>query len=448
MTRNLPVVAIIGGGFAGTCLALQLQGRATVVVFEPAPPGPGLAYGAAAPSHLLNVPAAGMSARPDRPADFAEWLARQPDAPPAPASGPRFAPRQLYGRYLQALWAEAAPGLRHSPDLAESVTRRPGGGFRIAAANGEAVEADHVVLAAGGFAAEPGAPPALVGNPWDPAALDGLAPDAPLLLVGLGLTMVDVLLNLRERGHAGPVLAISRHGWMPLSHVEGAFPAPWPMPLPEGRVPGVLDLWRWLRREAAHAAAAGQPWQAVPDGIRPAVQRIWQGWDAAERGRFLRHARSAWNLHRHRLAPEVAAQVAAEHAVGGLETMAARLVDWAPVAGEGSPLTVTLRRRDGTGLRRQVARIILCTGPEGGRAWRRMPPVPGLLAEGLLRDDAQGLGLAVTPAGDALDAAGQVVPGLHVLGALTRGALWEITAVPDIRQQAAALADRIASGKA
>ncbi|ONG51620.1 hypothetical protein BKE38_15835 [Pseudoroseomonas deserti] len=442
MTRNLPVVAIIGGGFAGTALALQLAGKAEVTLFEPGPVGPGLAYGTAEPAHLLNVPAAGMSPFPDRPSDFADWLAAQPDAPPPPAEGPRFAPRRLYGRYLQALWS-ASPA-RHVPRGVASVTQAEGGGFRVTDTAGEVLEVDRVVLAVGGFAAEAGAPPHLAGDPWNPAALEGLDPQAPLLLVGLGLTMVDVLLALRDRGHVGPVTAISRHGWLPLSHVAGAFPPPWPMTLAEGEAPGVRAAFRWLRVEVARAAAAGQPWQAVIDGVRPLVQRIWRGWDLSERRRFLRHARSAWNLHRHRLAPEASARIEDELASGGLRPVAARLAGWR-VAGQG--VEAVLRHRDGREEVLPVARIILCTGPEGGRAWREAAPVAGLLAKGLLAEDALGLGLAVSPEGVALDTAGRPVAGIDVLGPLTRGALWEITAVPDIRVQAAALANCIDSGK-
>ncbi|WP_160000640.1 FAD/NAD(P)-binding protein [Roseomonas sp. 18066] len=443
MTRNLPVVAIIGGGFAGTALALQLAGKAGVTLFEPAPVGPGLAYGTAEPAHLLNVPAAGMSPFPDKPAHFTDWLAAQPDAPPLPAAGPRFAPRYLYGRYLQELWAAAAPAIRHVPRGVASV-ERAGAGFRVTDTSGEAFAVDRVVLAVGGFAATPGAPPHLAGDPWDPAALEGLAPEAPLLLVGLGLTMVDVLLALRERGHVGPVTAISRHGWLPLSHLMGVFPPPWPMALAEGEAPGVLAAFRWLRVEVARAAAAGQPWQAVIDGVRPLVQRIWRGWDSVQRRRFLRHARSAWNLHRHRLAPEAAGRIGAELATGGLRPVAARLADWR-VGAQG--VEAVLDRRGGGQEVLSVARIILCTGPEGGAAWREAAPVAGMLAAGLLAPDALGLGLSVSPEGVALDAAGQQVAGIDVLGPLTRGALWEITAVPDIRLQVAGLADRIDRGK-
>ncbi|WBV43542.1 FAD/NAD(P)-binding protein [Pseudoroseomonas cervicalis] len=436
MTRRQKVVAILGGGFSGLALALQLRGRARVVLYEPGPVGPGLAYGTAQPAHLLNVPATGMSLFPDRPGHFAEWLG-------APAGPPVFAPRATYGRYLHAQWRDAAaadPSLQHRPQAVTALTPRAGGGLLVTDAAGGQEAVDEAVLAVGGFAAGAGAPPLCWGNPWDPAALRGLAPDAPVLLVGQGLTMVDVLLALREAGHRGPVLAISRHGWWPLPHVGGAFPPPRPVELPEGE--GVLALWRRVRAAARVAMAEGQPWQAVLDGVRPQVQRIWQGWPEAERARFQRHARTAWNLHRHRLAPEVAARLAEERAGGTLRGLAARLLRWEP-AGEG--VRATLRRRGGGEEVRDVARIILCTGPEGGQAWRQAEPLRTLLAEGRVATD--GLGLATDAQGRALDAAGQPVPGLSVLGPLTRGRLWEVTAVPEIRAQAAALADRIAGGK-
>ncbi|MDB5370915.1 MAG: dependent oxidoreductase, partial [Roseomonas sp.] len=359
-------VAIIGGGFAGTALAVLLRATlpadARVLLFEPAPrAGPGLAYGTADPSHVLNVPAGGMSLHPDRPGHFAEWLASRPDAPAAPPEGgPVFAERVLYGTYLeeQLAAAMAAPGaaLRLLRQRVEDITRLPGGGFRLLAGGGQH-DVARVLLAPGGFASAPGQPPHLAGNPWDPATLEGIDPAATVLLVGMGLTMVDMLLSLRRRGHQGRVVAISRHGWLPAAHVAGPFPPPWPVEAPRGA--GPASWCRVLRREAARAAAAGQPWQAVMDGARAQVQRVWQGWSMAQRATFLRHGRTAWNLHRHRLAPSIAGRLAGECASGGLETLAARLESWQPEA-DGT-VTALLRPRHGAPRRLAVARIVLCT---------------------------------------------------------------------------------------
>ncbi|EHM00381.1 FAD dependent oxidoreductase [Acetobacteraceae bacterium AT-5844] len=435
-------VAIIGGGFAGTALAVRLQATlpadARILLFEASSrTGPGLAYGTTDPSHLLNVPAGGMSLFPDRPAHFQEWLAGRPDAPEAPADGgPVFAPRALYGTYLEEQLAAALsrPGakLEVLPHRVESVEPLLGGGFRLGA-DGRSWQVERVLLAVGGFASAEGEPPYLIGNPWSPQALEGLDPEEPVLLVGMGLTMVDMLLSLRRQGHRGKVIGISRHGWLPLSHVCGPFPKPWPVELPADAGPAAIC--RILRREAARAAEAGQPWQAVMDGARPQVQRIWQGWSPAQRAIFLRHGRTAWNLHRHRLAPAVATTVAEERDSGGLEVLRARLGTWRP---EGNGVAATLRMAGGGQREVRAARIILCMGPDSASAWREVAPVPDLLQRGLARPDALGLGLEIaSPDGTLRDAAGQPVPGLSAIGPLTRGNLWEITAVPEIRAQVA-----------
>jgi uncharacterized NAD(P)/FAD-binding protein YdhS len=194
----------------------------------------------------------------------------------------------------------------------------------------------------------------------------------------------------------------------------------------------------------ARAAAAGQPWQAVADGLRPHLQRIWQGWTRQQRATFLRHGRTLWNLHRHRLAPSVGRILAEERASGRLETLAARLGDWKPAPDGG--VIATLRLRGGGERALPVARIILCVGPDSGSGWREAPPVPALVEAGLARIDPLGLGLLAAPDGRLLDAAGQPVPGLRAIGALTRNALWEITAVPEIRAQASAMAAALLAG--
>lgn len=448
MTEPLFDAAVIGGGFAGTTLALQWRAQlppgARIALFESGPRlGPGLAYGTTDPDHVLNVPAGSMSLLPAQPASFAEWLATRPDAPAAPPEGgPIFAPRQLFGAYLEEQLAAATEGadaaIQPLRQPVEAVERLPEGGFRLRSGS-ESWRVKRVVLAVGGFAAKPGAgePPHLAGNPWDPATLEGIDPEAPVLLVGMGLTMVDMLLSLRRRGHRGKVFGISRHGWLPSAHPAGPLPPPWPVEPPEGASP--VALCGVLRRAIAEATAAGRPWQAVIDGIRPHVQRIWRGWNLQQRASFLRHGRSLWNLHRHRLAPSVARFVAEQRASGALETVAARLGEWQP-APDGT-VSATLRLRGGGERQVSVARIILCIGPDGGSGWREAPPVPALLEAGLARPDPLGLGLEIAgPDGTLLDAEGQPVPGLQAIGPLTRGGLWEITAVPEIRSQAALVA--------
>src|SRR6185295_14704191 len=108
-------VAIIGAGFSGSMLAIHLvsaqDAPAVALIERNRSFGPGIAYGAAAPEHLLNVPAGKMGAFPDKPDDFLRWVHANPEIAESfnvkAAVATDFLPRGLYGRYLKSLVAEA-----------------------------------------------------------------------------------------------------------------------------------------------------------------------------------------------------------------------------------------------------------------------------------------------------------------------------------------------------
>lgn len=419
MAESLPVL-VIGAGFTGTVLARHLARLGVpALLLDAAPPGPGLAYGTADPLHLLNVPAKAMSAFAEEPGHFLDWLRRQDATELGPlcpdGAGPdAFVPRRLYGRYLR----EVAAGLGHRAIRVEAL-RRDGAAW-VAEPGG--IRGRAVALCLGNPPPAPAfAGPGVVADPWAPGALAAIPPGEEVLILGSGLTMADVVLSLRERmGHGAPITALSRHGWAPLGH---ATPLPAPRPAPPLPVAaGVAAMARAIRTACREA-----PWQAGLDGFRPQLQDAWRAMDAAARARFLRHGRTAWNIHRHRLPPAVAALLAAAEAAGTLRRRAGRLAGFTPGAA---------RLADGAVL--PARHLILCTGPDAGGGLRAQPLVAALLADGLLQADAHGLGLLADPA--TLEAA----PGLHLLGPATRALLWEATAVPELRAQAALVAARLA----
>ena len=383
MHPSLPI-GVIGAGFTGTALALQLARRGVPVhLIEPHPPGPGLAYATDDPLHLLNVPAKSMSAFADEPAHFLDWVMRQPPSefgPLCPTPGPdAFVPRALYGRYLRELLG-AASGITHHAAAAEDLAPHPQG-WTIAPL-GLVVRA--VALCLGNPPPRQGeTEPGVVNDPWAPGALDGLDPDAAVAILGTGLTMADVVLTLRLRlGHRGVIHAVSRHGWLPLPHGE-PLPAPRAAPALGGSLSAMMRTIR--------GASAAVPWQAGVDGFRAQLQPAWRAMDVAQRTRFLRHARTPWNLHRHRLPPLVAARLTAEVGAGMLQLHAARLAGYADGA-------LTLRPRGGGAARHVPAqRLFHCTGPDLGGGLAAQPLVRSLLARGLLRQDALSLGLEVEP---------------------------------------------------
>jgi uncharacterized NAD(P)/FAD-binding protein YdhS len=270
-----------------------------------------------------------------------------------------------------------------------------------------------------------------------PAALAGLDPTAPVLLIGTGLTMVDTAISLLDRGHTGPIHALSRRGLLPRRHGTGAATAAVALierPLPTT----VAGLTRLLREEVAEVARQGRDWRAVMDGLRPATQDIWQPMPLKERARFIRHLRPWWEVHRHRVSPAVSDRIEAAIARGQLASGAIRVR--AMRVKSGSVLVTHRPRRAQADHSLQVERVINCSGP--GCDYDRIadPLIRRLLDRGDIRPDPLRLGLDVSSVCALRNRQGEIWQRLYAVGPVTKPLFWEVTSVPDIRRQCEALA--------
>jgi uncharacterized NAD(P)/FAD-binding protein YdhS len=438
-------VAIIGGGFSGTLQAINLLRhdgpRATLIERAPRP-GVGLAYGAAHPSHVLNVRAGNMSALPDDPGHFVRWLESRGVTEPTTA----FIPRVTYGEYLQQMLEET----RRSAGDRLTVFRGEvedvdlvGSGAQLRLQD-RTIDADVAVLAVGNL--PPHVPPGLdpdvlsadryMGNPWDPGIADGLSEQDTVLIIGTGLTMVDVALTLDAHGYKGRIVALSRRGLLPRSHGPGA---DWAK-IDERPDTVASEL---LHRVRARADAIG--WRNAVDELRPFTQPMWGNADEDQRARFLRHLRPWWDVHRHRLAPEVDARLRAIIDRGQLIVRAAKTLSFEP---SDAGVDVTVRPRGTDEVERlSVRRIVNCTGPLTDLARTTEPLLRTLAARGTIRADAAKLGIEVDNQAQTINAEGKINPSLYALGPMTRGAFWEIVAVPDIRTQTWNLARRLSNAQ-
>ncbi len=434
---------VVGGGCSGTLAASELLRNTDddVVLVDPASrPGPGLAYGRADAHHLLNSRSSAMSALAGQSDDFCTWLAGH-GLNPDPAG---FAHRRDYGRYLTEHLdsvVAAHPGrFRHRVDHAVRLAVEPDG-VVVEPHRGASVRADRAVLALGhgrpcrlaAVTDSAHAHPGYVHDPWRPGALDWVPDDEPVLLIGTGLTAMDVALTLAARGHRAPIHALSRRGLLPLAHTESAAPAGPPELPTELTVRALLRALRhgWPPAPGATATGdSGADWRARVDGLRPYVDQVWRALPEAEQRRFLRHAARYWEVHRHRMAPAVAATVAGLLDTGALTVRAGRLRELVPDR-------YYLRASTVEGDELRVATVVNCTGPGGVD---RTPLGQALLADGVARRDPLRIGLEVDDAGYLVDATGQAQERVSVLGPARRGSrYWETTAVPEIRAQAGAL---------
>jgi uncharacterized NAD(P)/FAD-binding protein YdhS len=440
-----PTFAIIGGGVSGCLVAVQLLRNSRtplrVRLFERMTDiGRGVAYGTENREHLLNVPAGRMGAFPENTGHFFEWVSARvgrENYPVTVAPGD-FLPRWIYGEYIRSVLEEAQGGAACGVEFERikgevvDIEEDEREGIRIRCGDGRAFAADRVVLAIGNLPGEyPIKKPLPVYHsqryvhvPWRPGTLAGIPPEAEVLIIGAGLSAIDIVLELESSGHTGTVHALSRRGLRPQVHESTP---PYPDFLSGESLPAdMLTLFRRVRREVRAAARAGIGWRPVLDAIRPHAFALWRNLSWPERARFMRHVRPFWEIHRHRLAPPVAEKIEALRRSGRLQFHAGRLTRLMERP-EGAEAQFRLRR---TGAIQTVlvAKAINCTGPRSDYSKYQHP-----LA----------LGITALPDGRVLRYRGEAVGWLFTLGAPLKGVLWESTAVPEIREQAEVLARQL-----
>lgn len=434
-------IAVIGGGASGVLTAINLLARSDdpgleVVIHEASGVvGRGVAYGTNDQRHLLNVRARHMSALPDSPSDLLDWALRtgRSDDPQG------FLPRADYAIYLQDRLTDVADDrLRIRAGRVLDIARVDGG-FEVRT-EGSRSRADAVVLCHGNQPPRPltvdGAPlpdaPWHLGNPWDLGRLRTLPSDARVLVVGTALTAIDTTITLLEEGPDRQVTMISRSGVLPKPHVAQQHTA-WVTKVPDG--PLTADqLAAAVTAECEAARRQGVDWRNVVDGLRPVTQDVWQRLSLEERRRFLAVHSREWEVRRHRMAPEVALRLQRYRFEGRLSVQAGTLHAVTDL-GERCAVATTA-----DGPSHEVDAIVNCTGPLLDLAVTTDPLLAALRDRGLVSPDPLALGLATTVDGRLLGADGAVVDGLFTVGPARKGTLWESTAIPEIRAQAAQVA--------
>jgi uncharacterized NAD(P)/FAD-binding protein YdhS len=451
-------VAIVGGGAAGTLAAVHLmreprreRALEITLIDRDGSFGPGVAYGTADSLHLLNVPAVRMGAISGHPEHFHEWLAGHGYRVGEEA----FMPRGVYGDYLRDLLAEAeglAAGVqlsRHVGEVVEISERkdRPGAAIELSLRGGGRLEADRIVLALGPLGGgdpiripdELKASGVYVADPWAEGALDAARSERAVLIIGTGLTMVDVALSLCRDENGPRIRAISRHGLAPRRHRRDLTRIRrFPVPLESGSLEPILAA---ILAQIGRAAQQGDDWRDVIDSMRSATPTIWRSLRVDEKRRFLRELQRFWDVHRFRMAPDVADRLEALQAAGRVRFEADSIVNLEPHDGGARVLLRTLGQRDLDTV--DVGRVINCTGAGCDLRHQAPPLLQGLLTAGRARPDELGLGLDIDADGALLGADGRPSERIFAIGALRKGVEWEAIGVTEIRDHAASASARI-----
>jgi uncharacterized NAD(P)/FAD-binding protein YdhS len=458
-TASSRTIAIVGGGFSGTVLAAHLLRLSywkplRVVLVDRVRIGRGAAYTESGYPYLLNVPAGRMSATSRDPMEFLKFARRTlPDA-----TADDFLPRSLFGEYLESFLLEAEKSCPPHVSLervhGEVQSIGPLGlshAWQLDLADGRAVIADEVVLALGNPSPQrpPGAEALIAAglyeeNPW--ASPPAFKPRQTVLVMGTGLTMADAAIaGADAAGEQLKIHAISRHGLIPPSQTS--------FRVRESRCDGdsgallraasvsARRLLRAVRELAQSEERDGGDWREAVTFVRNLAPALWQRLSTRERRRFLRHARTYWDIHRHRLPQQTLAALEQLRLCGKLEVHAGRIAGLERVEGR---VRVEWRPRGSREMRTLlVDRVINCTGPDYNPRRSRDPLLVSLLSEGVVSADALGLGLRTGPNGALIDARGRTARDLYYLGPMLRADHWESTAAQELRAHAERLAHHL-----
>lgn len=447
-------VAIIGGGAAAASLLSELLERRPPQALHldwytgGGAQARGVAYGTDSDRHLLNVRAASMSMFAGKPRGFLDFVQRDD----AGIAGTDFLPRRRYGDYLEAEVQRALQqGTAHGHDVnvipfaVEALVPERDGVTVIHGEESHRVDAAVLALGAmspqplGGVDAEVLDSGRYVVDPWrflrGAASID--PPPRKVVLIGLGLTAIDVLLELSALWPQTEFTAVSRHGLLPEAHQRAAgAPADDSAELIES-MRDTPEIRHWLHQLRESMTQEGD-WRTVLDSLRPHTPGLWHALPLHERARFMRHARWAWERARHRMPPQVHETITALEAQGRLHRRRGRMQ---AVRANGDGVQLTLGHAGHTHTL-DADMVIQTVGlnTDVRRTEHRL--MSQLVTNAHVLPDPLGLGVQASADGRLLHD-GEPWSRLFAIGSLLRGTLWESTAMPEIRQQARNLADRL-----
>jgi uncharacterized NAD(P)/FAD-binding protein YdhS len=422
------------------------------VIDQQRPIGRGVAYRLRRPEYLLNVAARNMSAFPNEPDHFLQWLRTRSEfeATPDVELRERFVPRQIYGDYVRSIVQHQlqSPG-ELSPVTAdfvvgEAVDVEPGeGACRVLLADGASIDADRVVLATGN---EPPAPlpgvdalvdhPAWVGNPWQAWEQQLPPDDGTIAILGTGLSAVDAIITLRALGWLGSIHAVSRHGWFPHAHFRGIEYPEFPPPGFADDSPSLDELVVLIGKHCQVLHERNANPAIIVDKLRPHTQRLWSSFSTDDRVRFAKEHAARWNVFRHRIAPDIHAQLASSQLTGQLQVHASAIEE---VRESGNRIRVELEG----GQTLEADLVLNATGPSTKITATQSVLIQNLLARGLVTPDQTNMGVSVDPDHNVLTDDGARSPWLLALGPMLRGTYWETIAVPELRGQARRVAETV-----
>ncbi len=457
----MKTIAIIGGGFSGTMTAVNLARLnetplRVVIINTKRPLGRGTAYGTTRGEHLLNVAARNMSALPDLPSHFVDWLRSRSEFNETPDETLRemFVPRRVYGDYLSGLLAACLNPIDArcqaqvetiDDEVVDIVVDDETTHATILLRANEPLAADQVVLATGNQ--PPGAFPSssalnhdarYCSDPWSDWHRRLPTPNGRIVLLGTGLTMVDVVLTLGELGWNGQIVAVSRNGMLPQPHFRGIAYEDY---VPEDAESlGLSGLIQLIEQHCNRLRKMSQNPAIAVDKLRPHTQRLWRSLSSKDKRDFLSRHLTTWNVTRHRIAMSIHETITDALDCGRLQVIPGTIqrLDCSEPC-----IDVVLRDADGNESMQSGELVINCTGPQSRFSQTGRPLFDNLLQKGLVCSDELDMGIQVDDNFAVIGSDRNASKQIFAIGPLLKGSLWETIAVPELRGQAMRVAETL-----
>ncbi|MFN8576286.1 MAG: FAD/NAD(P)-binding protein [Candidatus Sericytochromatia bacterium] len=448
----MKAIAIIGAGFCGTITAVNLIKYSTepikIFLIESRKEfAKGVAYSTSNLLHLLNVRASGMSAFDDEPEHFLKWLKNNNDNPLISnnINENDFISRSIYGLYLKSILDEYKSiaidkniKLIEINDKAINVIKKEQN-IVINFENNSEILVDKLLIATGNYK------PRNINikdnnfyennsyyqDPWGSNIFENYNELENILLIGSGLTMVDLVLSFYQRKHKGLIYVISPHGYLPQSHKEVS---KYKNFLDENNLPTTaLKAFKIIKNEIREAKKNNIDWRSVIDSIRPFNQRIWLNFSLYEKKSFMSHLRHRWGVLRHRMAPEIANifdELINKHQI---KVYAGKIHELVYRDNNINVLFTDKKSKCTNTL--TVSKVINCTGPEADILKIDDLLIKNLINNGIIKPDEMNLGIDSIIDGNIINKDNIIEENIYTIGTNLKGLLWESTAVPELRKQ-------------
>jgi uncharacterized NAD(P)/FAD-binding protein YdhS len=457
-------IGIIGGGFTGTMLASQLIEKSNtpfeiIIIAKKETFIKGIAYNPYSKKHLLNVITSKMSAYPNLPNHFLDWVMKMPDFKDKDQTliANSFLPRYLYGEYLIDIWKNTESNAKSKNititfcDNEVIDLNLKKNTISLTLDNKSELIINQCIIATGNNL--PGNPSIknnnfytnknYFQNPWSADSVKNIKSNLPVLIIGNGLTMVDTVFGLIENNFKEEIYSISPNGFNILPHRHNGLKyTKLTEELKENM--RLYDLVKLVNKHIKISRSFGVSAEPIIDSLRPYSQKIWQSFTDEEKKLFMQRIRHLWGVARHRFPVHSHDKIQQLRIDGKLHIYAGKIVD---INETGECVTVEyFDKKEKQNKKIKVSRVINCTGPETNLMNLDGNFLKNCLQKGIIKQDNLKLGISAnTQTFQVINSIGEAHKNLFTLGSNLKGELWESTAVNELRDQAEQLAEQLKS---